>query len=76
MVRQRIILISVFILISCIASATNYYVSNAGGNDNSDGRSVNNPWKTVSKVNRTSFSPGDSILFNCGDLWRETLTIP
>ena len=76
MVRQRIILISVFILISCIASATNYYVSNVGGNDNSDGRSVNNPWQTISKVNRTSFSPGDSVFFKCGELWRETLTIP
>jgi uncharacterized repeat protein (TIGR02059 family) len=70
------ILITHFIFVSLIANASKYYVSISEGKDRANGLSANSAWKTVSKVNRTSFSPGDSILFNCGDLWRETLTIP
>jgi hypothetical protein len=33
-------------------------------------------WKTIAKVNGSSFSPGDSILFNKGCTWREQLTVP
>lgn len=50
------------------ALATTYYVSNSG-NDNADGLSDSNAWATISKVNSTSFSPGDQILFERGDSW-------
>ncbi|MDB5254230.1 MAG: hypothetical protein JWL80_296, partial [Parcubacteria group bacterium] len=63
------------------ASAATYYVANAG-NDSCDGTSQtigtsgSCSWKTIAKVNTYSFNPGDSILFNKGDTWREQLTVP
>ena len=63
------------------ASAAMYYVANAG-NDSCDGTSQTIgssgacAWKTIAKVNASTFSPGDSILFNKGDAWREQLTVP
>lgn len=52
-----------------------YYVSNAG-NDALDGLSPINAWRTIAKVNATSFVPGDKIGFKKGDVWRETLIVP
>ncbi|HEX7898982.1 MAG TPA: hypothetical protein VF950_14560 [Planctomycetota bacterium] len=43
------------------------------GNDANDGRSPARAWKTVAKVNATSFQPGDRILFARGGEWRECL---
>ena len=55
---------------------TTYYVSNTG-NDALDGKSEINAWKTISKVNSSTFNAGDRILFNKGDTWREEkLTVP
>jgi parallel beta-helix repeat protein len=54
------------------ACATTYYVANAGSDSNA-GTTSNAPWQTIARVNATSFSPGDSILFKRGDVWREQL---
>jgi len=52
-----------------------YFVKNAG-DDAKDGLSDANAWKTISKVNGSSFSAGDTISFNKGDTWREQLVPP
>jgi parallel beta-helix repeat protein len=52
-----------------------YYISNSQGSDANDGKSTSTPWKTLSKVSTTTFSPGDQVLFKQGDTWRESLTI-
>lgn len=49
-----------------------YYVSNSG-NDSNSGKSINAPWRTLSKVNKFSFQPGDVVSLKCGDIWREQL---
>lgn len=69
---------------SVSAWATTYYVSNASpvGSDSYDGTEQTHttgstgPWLTIAKVNGSTFSAGDSILFNKGDTWNEMLTIP
>jgi parallel beta-helix repeat protein len=53
-----------------------YYVDASAGNDSNDGRSPTTAWRTIAKVNASSFSPGDSVLFNKGRTWREMLTPP
>jgi hypothetical protein len=55
-----------------------YYVSNANpvGSDSDSGTSTSTPWLTINKVNTSTFSPGDSILFNRGCTWQEQLTVP
>jgi hypothetical protein len=50
------------------ASASTYYVSNSG-NDFSPGILESQPWQTIEKVNNSVFQPGDSILFEKGDVW-------
>jgi hypothetical protein len=54
------------------ADAATYYVS-PGGNDNSSGLAPSSPWQTLGKVNSASFAPGDSILFQRGSEWHESL---
>ncbi len=56
-------------------NAAVYYVAN-NGNDSNAGKSQDVPWKTIAKINSSNFAPGDSILFNQGDLWREELVVP
>ena len=72
------IFILVFFVYCEWVSATKYYVSNSSGSDavGRGGKSEATAWKTISKVNRNSFLPGDSILFKKGDVWRETLKVP
>lgn len=54
-----------------------YYVDNAlPGSDSNDGTSLSSPWLTIAKVNGTSFSAGDTVLFKRGCTWREQLTVP
>lgn len=54
-------------------SRTVYYVSSSSGNDSNSGMSPNSPWKTLGKVNKKTFLPGDIILFKRGDRWNESL---
>ncbi|GGI45591.1 hypothetical protein GCM10008018_12930 [Paenibacillus marchantiophytorum] len=45
-----------------------YYVDPAG-NDANNGTSISTPWKTLTKVNATTFTSGDKILFKAGSSW-------
>ena len=66
----------IFIMImmtSQIFAGNVYYVDATNGNDLNDGLSEVNAWKTISKVNAQSFSPGDIIKFKRGEIWREQL---
>jgi hypothetical protein len=60
------------------ASSATYYVDCNANGDAGAGTSTAAAvaWKTVSKVNASSFSAGDSVLFNKGCTWRETVTPP
>ncbi|MCX6267339.1 MAG: fibronectin type III domain-containing protein [Bacteroidetes bacterium] len=48
---------------------TTYYIDATGGNDANDGLSPLKAWKTLTKVNATTFTPGTSILFIAGGVW-------
>jgi hypothetical protein len=52
-----------------------YYISSSGGNDDNDGLSQDQAWKTIDRINDSSLLPGDSVLFKRGDIWREQLQI-
>ncbi len=56
--------------------AATYYIDAALGNDVNSGQSVSEPWKSVSRVNVLSLNPGDTVLFNRGQVWREKLDVP
>ena len=52
-----------------LASAATYYVDASAGSDSAAGTSTTTAWKTLAKVNATTFSAGDSILFHTGQSW-------
>src|SRR5664279_5576816 len=56
--------------------AANYYFSSAG-NDNNNGMSPQTPWHSILKFNTVvaSGGPGDSYLFNRGDVFYGNLII-
>jgi hypothetical protein len=47
----------------------NYYIDAVNGSDSNDGLSADKAWKTISKVNSTTFQPADRILFKSGCEW-------
>ena len=57
------------------AFATNYYVDASGGNDNNSGTAETQAWKTLNRVNESSFAPGDKILFKRGEIWKGRLKV-
>jgi hypothetical protein len=68
-----------FILVLGLGSmawGTTYYVSSSFGNDSNSGTSASTAWRTLNKVNTSTLLPGDSILFNRGDVWNESLIPP
>ena len=71
-VNRILIMILLLILLPVFVSATNYYISTIG-NDNNPGTSTNQPWRTIGKVNSemNRFRPGDNILFKRGDKWSD-----
>jgi hypothetical protein len=75
---KRLLLFLLLVVAVSNANATTYYVDcNANGDAGAGtGTGVAVAWKTISKVNSSSFSAGDSVLFNKGCTWREQLTIP
>ena len=50
-------------------SGTNYYIDSVNGNDVNTGLSPSVPWQSLTNVNKNTFLPGDSILFECGCTW-------
>lgn len=54
-------------------TGTVYYVD-PNGDDNNDGKSDTQAWKTIGKVNSIVFNPGDQILFKSGGIWAGHLT--
>lgn len=57
---------------STLATPT-YYVDAQNGNDTQNGTSEATAWKTFTKVNATTFQPGDSILLKRGSIWTTQL---
>lgn len=49
-----------------------YYIDATGGNDANSGRSPTSAWKTIAKVNASTFLLGDWVLFKRGEVWTGT----
>lgn len=69
---QTLIVTMVAIVVGTPATAaagTTYYVDAVAGSDSASGTSSAAAWKTLAKVNATTFQPGDSILFHTDQTW-------
>ena len=50
-----------------------YYISSIHGNDDNDGRSTDTPWRSCAMLKNASLAEGDTVLFECGSLFRDTM---
>src|SRR5579872_4158117 len=55
-------------------SQCSFYASN-GGSDSNNGTSQATPWKTIAHINAHAFSPGQTVCFQDGGQWRESLKV-
>src|ERR687890_1918664 len=66
----KIILFSLLVLSVIFPSkAATYYIS-ASGNDANAGTSIATPWRSIARVNSSTFKPGDKILFEGGQTFQ------
>jgi hypothetical protein len=77
MKRVRHLLMISFLVLGAFkaAQAASYYVDNTSGSDSNSGTSSAAPWKSLSKVNSTTFRAGDTINFKRGSVWTGNLRI-
>ncbi len=63
-------------LCSCLASpGARFYVDSNAGDDQNPGTSAAQPWRSLEKVNATTFAPGDRVRFQAGSAWSGPLVI-
>ncbi|MBD0401735.1 right-handed parallel beta-helix repeat-containing protein [Flammeovirga sp. EKP202] len=67
--------ILLILLIQSKVMAEVYYVSYSDGNDKNNGLSVDQPFKTLEKVNNLKLSPGDQVLFKSNNVWEGQLEL-
>ncbi|MGL4595328.1 MAG: hypothetical protein ACRCUY_11415 [Thermoguttaceae bacterium] len=49
--------------------AATFYIDSQNGDDSASGQSPSSAWKTLEKVNQTTFQPGDKLLLKSGCSW-------
>lgn len=61
---------------SCLGpSAASYYLDATNGDDNQNGLSESNAWKSLSKLRDVKLNPGDRVLLKRGDIFQGELEI-
>jgi hypothetical protein len=71
---MKTVLLLSFVLLAIAANAKNYYLSNSG-NDSNSGTDPSSAWQTLTKINATTFLPGDQILFRRGDTFYGNIVV-
>ncbi|MBC8987311.1 right-handed parallel beta-helix repeat-containing protein [Pedobacter sp. N36a] len=56
-----------------LINRSKYYVDSQNGNDDYSGKSQKLAWRSLSKVNAQTFTPGDQVLFKRGGKWKGQL---
>ncbi len=74
MKKVQTILFLATMLCSLHVHATTYYLSNSG-NDNNQGTSGKQSWKTIARLNKANLKPGDSVLFHAGQSFIGTIQV-
>ncbi|HUJ31238.1 MAG TPA: right-handed parallel beta-helix repeat-containing protein [Candidatus Acidoferrum sp.] len=59
--------------ISSLGSSRTYYVDSRAGSDANSGTSLTAPWKSLDKINATTFHLGDHILLKSSSVWHGQL---
>src|SRR5215510_14171990 len=76
LMRRHLLVFAICILPFFPAQSATYYVDAKNGDDGNSGTSASSAWKSLEKLNRFQFQPGDLVLFKRGEIWREQLNFP
>lgn len=76
---SRCLQVCALCVIACVArnvaaSTHYYYVDSVSGDDANSGTSPASAWKSLEKVNATTFHAGDALLLKCGSAWEGQLS--
>lgn len=73
-ITQIILLLMIVVHFGCTTNNQSkiYYIS-PKGDDNNTGLTKSSAWKTLERINRETFQPGESILFESGAVWNGNL---
>lgn len=69
------LLLGLIFVMPHLALAATYYVDATAGSNSNDGLSTGAAWQTLVKVNATTFSPGDFILFKRGETFAGNIVV-
>lgn len=74
-IQKAILITSLFFIAGCSTPPQTYYLDATNGNDMNSGLSVDNAWKTLERVKKTSFKEGDKLLLKRGETFKGILDI-
>ena len=69
MLKIKIFLLAILFYYANSIAAKTYYIDAASGNDSNNGLTSSLSWKSLTRVNGTTFLAGDSILFKSAGVW-------
>lgn len=69
----RVLVTGFLIGTSAECLANTFYIDAGKGNDSLDGLRPEAAWRSLARVNRSTFAPGDKVLFRRGQTWRGQL---
>jgi magnesium-transporting ATPase (P-type) len=72
-ILKNIVLTVIILFLSTSAFATDYYVNRENGNDQNNGKSKAQAWKSLFKVSKAKLKPGDVILLAKGQEFKGTI---
>jgi len=64
-----LLLLCLVALLPLEVAAETYHIDSADGDDLAAGTSIDTAWRSLKKVNATTFTQGDRILFKAGGAW-------
>lgn len=73
--RYRIIFALFIICLNAYPAQSIYFIDSQSGNDSNTGKSPENAWASLEKVNSMHFKPGDQILFKAGTTYYGQLEV-
>ena len=66
---RSIVLLVLVTMAGNVANAARYHLSSSGGDDNAAGTDPGSAWKSLGKINGTTFKAGDTVLLAAGGMW-------
>ncbi|MFN3404917.1 MAG: T9SS type A sorting domain-containing protein [Cytophagaceae bacterium] len=67
--KKNYLLFLIIFVVPMLGNATNFYIDSQSGNDANSGTSPSQAWASLTKLNHTVFTAGDSILFRANGIW-------